>query len=280
MRIHHINCATMCPVAFGLMGLRDMICHCLLIETDSSGLVLVDTGFGTADIADPSHLGRAFAGLVRPKLDPAETALHQIEALGFSASDVRHIVPTHLDLDHAGGLPDFPKAKVHIYEKEHAAAMARGSWKEKERYKPRHFAHGPDFRTYDLAGETWNGFECVRDLEGLPPDVLLVPTTGHTRGHVAVAVKGDAGWLLHCGDAYFHHREMDPDRPSCPTPLAIFQSTMAIDDVSRRRNSERLRLLARDTKVTVFCAHDPSELDLAKASRPASRTETSSVRRA
>lgn len=280
MRIHHLNCATMCPVAWSLLGLRDMICHCLLIETDSSGLVLVDTGFGTADIADPSHLGRAFAGLVRPKLDLAETALRQVEALGFSASDVRHIIPTHLDLDHAGGLPDFPKAKVHIYEVERDAALARATWKEKERYKPRHFAHGPAFCPYDLSGETWNGFECVRDLEGLPSDVLIVPTAGHTRGHVAIAVKAPSGWLLHCGDAYFHHREMDPDKPSCPTPLAIFQSTMAIDDVSRRRNSERLRLLARDSKVTVFSAHDPSELDLARASQPTSRTDASSVRRA
>jgi glyoxylase-like metal-dependent hydrolase (beta-lactamase superfamily II) len=280
MRIHHLNCATMCPVAFGLLGLREMVCHCLLVETPSSGLVLVDTGFGTGDVTDPSHLGRAFGGLVRPKLDITETAIRQVEALGYAASDVRHILPTHLDLDHAGGLPDFPKAKVHIYRPELDAATARATWKEKERYKARHVAHGPDWQPYELAGETWNGFECVRDLVGLPPEVLLVPTVGHTRGHVAVAVQSSTGWLLHAGDAYFHHRQMDPERPSCPVPLAIFQSTMAIDDVARRRSSERLRLLARDTKVTVFSAHDVNELEASQAARPTSRTEVSSVREA
>jgi len=260
MRIHHLNCATMCPVAWGLMGLRDMVAHCLLIETPSSGLVLVDTGFGTGDIQDPSHLGGAFQKLVRPKLDLRETAIRQVEALGFKASDVRHIVPTHLDLDHAGGLPDFPEAKVHIYRVERDAALARASWKEKERYKTRHVAHGPDWAVFDLAGETWNGFECVRDLAGLPPEILIVPTVGHTRGHVAVAIEAPKGWLVHAGDAYFHRHEMHPDRPRCPRALAIFQSTMGIDDVARRRNAERLRLLARDTKVGIFSAHDPDEL--------------------
>lgn len=254
----------MCPVAWSLFGLRDMICHCLLIETERDGLVLVDTGFGTGDIADPSHLGGAFKNLVRPRLDVAETALRQVEAMGFSASDVRHIVPTHLDLDHAGGLPDFRHATVHIYKKERDAALERGSWREKERYKLRHFAHGPKWEPYDLSGETWNGFECVRGLKGLPPEILLVPTVGHTRGHVAVAVDAPGGWLVHAGDAYFHHHEMDPDRPRCPKPLAVFQSTMAIDDVSRRRNAERLRLLARETKVNIFSAHDPSELEQAQ----------------
>ncbi|MFD0510570.1 MBL fold metallo-hydrolase [Streptomyces aureus] len=31
--------------------------------------------------------------------------------LGYAVDDVRHIVLTHLDLDHAGGLPDFPRAR-------------------------------------------------------------------------------------------------------------------------------------------------------------------------
>ncbi len=261
MRIHHLNCATLCPVAWSSFGLRPMICHCLLIETDAHGLVLVDTGFGLADIERSDHLGPSFNLLVRPRLDVAETALRQVEALGFSAKDVQHIVPTHLDLDHAGGLPDFPDATVHIYRPELHAAEARETLREKERYKVRHFAHGPKWRAYDVVGETWNGFECVRGLEGLPPEILIVPTVGHTRGHAAIAVDGPSGWMLHAGDAYFHHDEIDPDRPRCPAPLRVFQRAVAMDDVARRRNAERVRLLARDTKVRVFSAHDPAELD-------------------
>ena len=52
-----------------------------------------------------------------------ETAAHQIAALGYSLDEVRHIVLTHLDLDHAGGMADFPRAQVHVLAAEHNAAF-------------------------------------------------------------------------------------------------------------------------------------------------------------
>lgn len=42
----------------------------------------------------------------------------QIDGRSYRIEDVRHIVLTHLDLDHAGGLPDFPHAKVHVHATE------------------------------------------------------------------------------------------------------------------------------------------------------------------
>ena len=101
-----------------------MVCHCLLIETDE-GLVLVDGGIGTGDIADPARLGPSWVREVSPRLDPAETALAQVRALGFRASDVRSLVMTHLDLDHAGSVPDFPHAKVHVHAREKSRRRRR-----------------------------------------------------------------------------------------------------------------------------------------------------------
>lgn len=269
MRVHHLNCATMCPVAGrlvsghgGVFERARMVCHCLLIETNE-GLVLVDSGFGLSDLADPrGRLGRGFLWAMAPALDPAETAARQIERLGFHVADVRHVVPTHLDLDHAGGLADFPHAKVHIHAAEHAAAMARPTLFEKERYRPVHWAHVPAWSLYETRGEPWFGFPCVRELEGLPPEILLVPLFGHTRGHCAVAVETGGRWLVHAGDAYFAHEEMDAERPRCPPALAAFQRVIAVDDAARRANQGRLRALARDQgrKVELFCAHDPAEL--------------------
>ncbi len=249
----------MCPVAFGLFGVDPalMICHVLIIETND-GLVLVDTGFGTGDIADPRRLGVGFAGMVRPRLDRAETALAHVERLGFQASDVRHILPTHLDLDHAGGLGDFPKAKVHIFAREVEAALAPRTLPEKNRYRPQHFAHEPAWERYEVEGERWFGFECVRQLRGLPAEILIVPTIGHTRGHSVIAVDDGNGYLVHAGDAYFHRNEM-AQQPSCPGPLRLFQRLVAIDNQARLNNQERLRELAREPKVRLFCAHDPVE---------------------
>src|SRR5271165_578172 len=141
MRIHHLNCGSMCPRGgrfFGGSGgpwaIAPMCCHCLLVEGED-GLILVDTGLGVEDVADPRRLGRIFTALVRPRLDVAETALRQVADLGFRIDDVRHIVPTHLDLDHAGGLVDFPSATVHVHARELSAASAP-TWRERERYRP------------------------------------------------------------------------------------------------------------------------------------------------
>ena len=69
MAIRHLNCASMNP-----LGSPRMVAHCLLVERPE-GLLLVDTGFGAADCADPKRLGQPFRAAVRPVLDPAETAI-------------------------------------------------------------------------------------------------------------------------------------------------------------------------------------------------------------
>ncbi|MDE2292511.1 MAG: MBL fold metallo-hydrolase, partial [Elusimicrobia bacterium] len=125
MKLRLLRCATMCPfggrLPASLLPPR-LTCNVLLVEAPS-GLVLVDTGVGEADLADPSRLGPVSRLLGLAWL-PELTARRQVEALGHKASDVRHILVTHLDLDHAGGLPDFPGATVHLLEAERAAALA------------------------------------------------------------------------------------------------------------------------------------------------------------
>ncbi len=270
MRVHHLNAGTMCPI-LGRSLNRDakMVCHCLLVET-GDGLVLVDSGFGLGDLADPTRkLGRPFATIVRPRTDPEETAIRQVERLGFRAADVRHIVVTHLDLDHAGGIPDFPGASVHCYRPEHVAATAPPTFNERHRYKPHQFG-GARFVVHepDGEGDRWFGFQAVKPLAGL--DLALVPLVGHTRGHAGVAVRSDAGWLLHCGDAYFHSEEMSVAQPRCPALLRAFQRIMAVDDAARRQNQARLRELVKShgAEIRLFCAHDPSEFAEMSAKPP------------
>ena len=235
-----------------------MVAHCLLAETND-GLVLVDSGIGTRDVREPAaRLGKAFVNVVNPLLDESETALRQVEALGFTAKDVRHIVMTHLDVDHAGGISDFPDAKVHLFRAEHAAAM-KPTWRERERYRACHWQHGPDWQLHDVDGERFMGLEAVRAI--VEPEVLLIPTTGHSQGHAAVALNSPRGWLLHCGDAYFNRHELDRT-PTCPGGLRFFQTVVAFDNEQRIRNQDRLRDLHHrsDAEVTLFSAHDGEEL--------------------
>lgn len=266
LRVHHLNCGTMCPYGRrlmagegGLLDTAEMCCHCLLIET-AQGLVLVDSGLGTDDVRTPARLGRPFVALIRPQLREEETALARIRALGFKREDVRHIVLTHLDLDHAGGIADFPDAQVHVFHSEIAAAMAP-SLREKVRYIQAQWAHGPHWVEHRTQGERWFGFDAVRAIAGVEPEVLLVPLTGHTRGHCGVAVRSGERWMLHCGDAYFYRGEVETPA-HCPIGLMCFQSLMQINGKERLRNQGRLRELnaAHGGEIDVFCAHDPIEL--------------------
>jgi glyoxylase-like metal-dependent hydrolase (beta-lactamase superfamily II) len=101
----------------------------------------------------------------------------------------------------------------------------------------------------------------VRVLPGSDAEILLVPLIGHTRGHTGVAVEHDGRWVLHCGDAFFHHGEIRTP-PYCPPVLKAFQKLNSVDNAARRQNSERLRELARrgDGEVELFCSHDESTL--------------------
>ncbi|MEB2180720.1 MBL fold metallo-hydrolase [Xanthomonas campestris pv. campestris] len=271
MRVHHLNCISTCPLGGHLMDGRThgvlerghLSCHCLLVETNA-GLVLIDTGFGLRDVAEPrARLSAFFLALVKPDLREDMTAIRQIQRLGFDPRDVRHIVLTHLDFDHAGGLDDFPHARVHLMTRERDAALAHHTWMDRQRFRPQQWSTRGQWRTYDsTSGAAWMGLECVHDLQGLPPEILLVPLPGHTFGHAAVAVRTPERWLLLAGDAYFYHREMDP-QPYCTPGLRFYQWMLEKDRTARLHNQQRLRALRQQhgAEVEVFCSHDVVEFE-------------------
>jgi glyoxylase-like metal-dependent hydrolase (beta-lactamase superfamily II) len=267
MRIHHLNCGSMCPRGGRLFGgaggpwaAAPMCCHCLLIESEE-GLILVDSGLGVEDVADPKRLGFLFCAATRPRLEVSETALRQVADLGFSVADVRHIVPTHLDLDHAGGLADFPGATVHVFAPELRAALNPPTLMERHRYRAAQLSGAAKWAPVEAGGDDWCGFSSVRALPAVRDDALLIPLPGHTRGHCGVAVRTGDGWLLHCGDAYFHHTEVAPAGGRAPSGVRWFESIVNIDKKARLENQKRLRELARNHggEVKLICSHDPAE---------------------
>src|ERR1700704_419560 len=258
MKVHHLNCGTM------KMPTAPMVCHVLLIETDN-GLVVVDSGFGTDDCADPKRAGPS-RHMVRAILSHDETVVHQIELFGFKRDDVRHIVITHLDIDHAGGLSDFPAARVHVTSAEALGAIRAPSRREKIRYRSAQWAHGPNIVEHDPQGEKWRGFAAAKELAEISPGIALVSLPGHTRGHACVAVDAGHRWVLHCGDAFFHHGTVD-GTARMPRALAAFETVTAIDRKMMRQNHARLTELyrRRDPDMLMVCSHDRTQYEQAKA---------------
>ncbi len=142
------------------------------------------------------------------------------------------------------------------------ARHGRRGFIARQRYSPAQWDEVAQWREYEPRGQPWFGFECVRQLDGQPPEILLVPLPGHTAGHGGIAVSTGAGWLLNAGDAYFHEDELLPDGRHCPPGLRAYQQMMGMDHVARRRNQARVRELAHAhaSEVRVFCSHDAAEL--------------------
>ena len=209
-----------------------------------------------------------FNAMMRPRLDLGETAISQVQALGFDPADVRNIIVTHLDIDHAGGLPDFPAAKVHLWTREYErdAEGRRCASVCATRSAPRTGHTVRSGLPTTSTGTSGCGFESVRLLPDSDPEILMIPLPGHTLGHTAIAVRRPDGWLLHCGDAYFYRDEVSTP-PNCPRGLRAFQVVVEANGKVRRQNQERLRELAQRHagEVELICAHDPVLLDRAQS---------------
>jgi glyoxylase-like metal-dependent hydrolase (beta-lactamase superfamily II) len=229
-----------------------VICHGLILE-DRHGLALVDPGIGLLDVADPAgRLGREVIDLAGFQFDEADTAARKVEALGYKPTDVTDIVLTHADPDHAGGLADFPAARVHLSAEERANLDAPG-W----RYVARQFEHGPRWEIHGPSDFNWFGLEARPVGLGFGAEVFLIPLFGHTRGHCGVAIRQGDRWALHVGDAYYLRGELDSD----DHPVGAVAALRADDDPARRRSIGLLRALLAEQadRIDHFGYHDPEE---------------------
>src|SRR5215468_5572810 len=218
MKVHHLNCGTMRVPTF------PVVAHVLLIET-GNGLDLVDSGYGLEDIADPAR-----------RIGP-----------------VRHLV-----IDHTGGLSDFPQAEVHVTTAEVTGAIRSPSLREKMRYRPAQWAHHPKIIEHTPAGDKWRGFAAAEQLDNIAPGIVLISLPGHTRGHAAVAVDTGDRWLLHAGDAFYHHGTLAHSR--VPAALRVGETLVAYDLRKVRDNHARLAELHQrgDPVLAIICSHDPA----------------------
>lgn len=263
-----MNCGTLCPFTGSFLAkhlqpvksLTCLVCHCLLLETEKE-LILVDTGLGIQDIRNKERMifNLLPNQLLKPLFDIEETAFHQILKLGFNPKDVKHIIATHLDYDHVGGLVDFPWASVHVLNSEYAAAFHPKNLMQKSRYNPLCFSHKPNFYTYDQQGEAWNGFSKVKNLKELPAEIFIVPLAGHSQGHMGIGIEGKKQTTFFVGDAYLNHKQLSGEKP--PLFTQLYDRLRQEDYSTFKENLKKLGELHQTHKETIdiFCSHDPDE---------------------
>ena len=181
-----------------------------LVEHPAAGPLMIDTGLHPSAAVDPKqNLGRIGTRLFRGlEMDASQAAPAQLRERGVDPAEIGVVVMTHLHLDHASAMSEFPGAAFVVSGREWEAATApRGSLRG---YVRAQFDHAFDLRTVDFDGPEAGSFATFGrslDLFG-DGSVRLVYTPGHTHGHESVILRlGDREALI-AGDAIYTMRTL------------------------------------------------------------------------
>ena len=213
------------------------------------GLILVDTGetarTGEAGYFPPWHPYYRWA--LREQVRPDEEIGPRLHQLGFAIDDVRWVVLTHLHTDHAGGLSHFPNSEILLSRAEYE--VAKGFIGKLRGYLPHRWPEWFAPRLIDFATERVGPFPASFPLTRAG-DVQIVPTPGHSAGHMSVVVSEGERVLFIAGDTSYSEANL---------VAGILDGVASLGGglAAAARALERIRAYARDRALVYLPSHDP-----------------------
>lgn len=210
------------------------------------GVILVDTG-ETARACEPGWFPRwhpYFRLAVRLEVRPQDEIGPQLRALGIEPGDVRRVVLTHLHTDHSGGMEHFPDSEIMLSEDE--VRLASGTMGKLRGFLPHRWPSWFDPTVIEFQPEPFGPFpESVPLTED--GDVRIVPTGGHTAGHVSVVLDEGERVLFFAGDTSYNQELL----------LDGALDGVAPDPTAARVTMERIRELGLQRPTVYLPTHDP-----------------------
>lgn len=233
--------------------------HCWVVA-HPEGVLLVDTGH-TARISTPGYHPRwhpyhRFA--IRLRVTPDEEVGPQLHALGIDPGDVRWVVLTHLHADHVGGLHHMRGCEILVAREEHR--RARGFSGRLRGYLPHRWPDWFEPRLVDFSDGPVGPFDRSHAL-AREPEIRLVPTPGHTAGHLSVLAREPEQWLMFAGDASYTQDLMLQQRLDGLCPLGGGEEVAG-------GTLERILRFARSHRTVYLPSHDPGAGERLRARTP------------
>lgn len=223
-----------------------------LIRHPKAGPILVDTGLHPSIATDPTeNLGRLGNWYIKPDLGPDEDAPAQLRSKGIDPAAVRLVILTHLHVDHASAIAEFPDSTFIVAAEEWRTAT-KGLFPVFRGYRRQMFDHAFDFRTVDFEGEqvhSYATFGRTIDLFG-DGSVRLASTPGHTPGHQSVILRLKERDMVIAGDALYRADQLEEgsDLPG-----------LMDDPHNFRRSLQEIRLFHQQyPEAVVTPGHEPA----------------------
>jgi N-acyl homoserine lactone hydrolase len=221
-----------------------------LIRHPSAGAILVDTGLHPSIATDgKENFGGLATRVANPDLKAGEDVPAQLRKRGLDPGEIPVVVMTHLHLDHASAISEFPNSTIVVSETEwHSAAtdspLLNG-------YRRRHFDYAFDYRTvdFDRGGiDSYSSFGRCFDLFG-DGSIRLAYTPGHSAGHMSVICHLKERDFVIGGDTTYMAAQLEGNAPLAPRPY---------DAHNYRRSLQELKLFKREyPDAIVTPGHDP-----------------------
>ncbi|HVS29299.1 MAG TPA: N-acyl homoserine lactonase family protein [Solirubrobacteraceae bacterium] len=181
-----------------------------VVEHPGAGPVLIDTALHPTMVDDPrDSFGRLGAAFTRTRVEPEQVLKRQLQQREIPPAEIETVVMTHLHVDHASGISEFPSATFLVDTREWAAAW--GPRPALRGYHRPQFDHPFKWRSFDHEAsyvEPFAGFAHTIDLFG-DGSVRLLSTPGHTPGHHSLLLRLAGRDALLTVDAAYLRRSVD-----------------------------------------------------------------------
>jgi len=197
------------PKAFGIIPSEkaDLPVPAFLVRHPGVGPILIDTGLHPSIASDPrDNLGRLASRLF--ELEHGADVTSQLRAKGLRPADIAVVILTHLHLDHASAISEFPEAVFVVSAPEWEVATERP--KLRHGYRPAHYDFAFDYVTVDFDAdyvESYGPFGRTMDLFG-DGTVRLAFTPGHSEGHMSVILSLPRRDFVVAGDVAYYWRQL------------------------------------------------------------------------
>jgi N-acyl homoserine lactone hydrolase len=212
-----------------------------LLDTEQ-GWVLLDCGADPRWLRDPALLHHHYGqhGMLPPVVEAQHELEPQLAEIGVAVEDIRHVILSHLHLDHGGYLKLFPHARISIQRKEWDYAFGADP--------------GPAYirEDYDLPGLDWHITD--GDWEVMP-GLTMIDTRGHTSGHQSAIVDlPNSGKLVLAFDAGDLQENFDHE----------ILPGGSVDDAACLVAIRRINRLVAELPAKLILFHDPVAIQALK----------------
>jgi len=202
--------------------------------------ILFDLGNALPVAKNPEQHWGDVVNAYFPVMTEEQYVVNQLKNVGVKPEDIDYVVLSHLHLDHAGAVGEFPNA-TYIAQREELKWAYVHDFYQKGAYIRADFDR--DVKWLLLDGEADDGYDILGD-----GTVTICFTPGHTPGHQSLVVRlENSGTFFLAADACYTEETLNED----VLPGLVWSPPHTVKSI------QKMRYAQNTLGTTIITGHDP-----------------------